>query len=128
MTITISLLQSLIIIDVVKKIAIIAVLLRLLCLGGGGDQVDVEQEQGEEEGPGGGGEHGYSPVITNTRHPPTTLLYVTSLNLNFTGVRRHRGDNNMTILCNNARIQNSTHTYCHAALTISAKHAKRLMK
>ena len=70
MTIAISLLQSLIIIDTVQDDAIIAVLLGLLCLsGGGGDQVDVEQEQGEEEGPGGGGEHGYSPVITDTRHP-----------------------------------------------------------
>ena len=120
MTIAISLLQSLIIIDTVQDDAIIAVLHGLLCIGGGGGQVDVEQEEGEEEGPGGGGEHGYSPVITDTRHPPPTLLYVTSLNLNFTGVRRHRGDNNMTILCNNAKIQHSTHTYCHAALTISA--------
>ena len=120
MTIAISLLQSLIIIDTVQDDAIIVVLHGLLCLGGGGGQVDVEQEEGEEEGPGGGGEHGYSPVITDTRHPPPTLLYVTSLNLNFTGVRRHRGDTNMTILCNNAKIQHSTHTYFHAAMTISA--------
>ena len=69
MTIAISLLQSLIIIDTVQDDAIIAVLLWFLCLCGGGDQVDVEQEEGEEEGPGGGGEHGYSPVITDTRHP-----------------------------------------------------------
>ena len=65
MTIAISLLQSLIIIDTVQDDAIIADLLGLLCLGdGGGDQVE-----GEEEAPGGGGEHGYSPVITDTRHP-----------------------------------------------------------
>ena len=120
MTIAISFLQSLIIVDAVGNNDVIADLQGLLCLSGGGDQVDVEQEEGEEEGPGGGGEHGYSPVITDTRHPPPTLLYVTSLNLNFTGVRRHRGDTNMTILCNNAKIQHSTHTYCHAALTISA--------
>ena len=69
MTIAISFLQSLIIIDTVQDDAIIAALLGFLCLGGGGDQVDVNEEQGEEEGPGGGGEHGYSPVITDTRHP-----------------------------------------------------------
>ena len=69
MTIAISLLQSLIIIDTVQDDAIIAVLLGLLFLGVGGDLVDVKEEQGEEEGPGGGGEHGYSPVITDTCHP-----------------------------------------------------------
>ena len=70
MTIAISFLQCLIIDDAVGNNDFIADLQGLLCLGGGGgDQVDVEQEQGEEEGPGGGGEHGYSPVITDTRHP-----------------------------------------------------------
>ena len=125
MTIAISFLQSLIIIDTVQDDAIIAVLLGLLCLGGGGDQVDVEQEEGEEEGPGGGGEHGYSPVITNTRHPPPTLLYVTSLNLNFTGVRRHRGDTTSQS-CATMQIFNTPFT--PAALLISAIHAKCLMK
>ena len=68
MTIAISFLQCLIIDDAVGNNDVIADLQGLLCLGGGGgDQVDVEQEQGEEEGPGG--EHGYSPVITDTRHP-----------------------------------------------------------
>ena len=69
MTIAISFLQSLIIVDAVGNNDVIADLQGLLCLSGGGDQVDVEQEEGEEEGPGGGGEHGYSPVITDTRHP-----------------------------------------------------------
>ena len=124
MTIAISFLQCLIIDDAVGNNDVIADLQGLLCLGGGGDQVDVKEEQGEEEGPGGGGEHGYSPVITDTRHPPT-LLYVTSLNLNFTGVRRHRGDTTSQS-CATMQIFNTPFT--PAALPISAIHAQCLMK